>query len=63
MSGPPDGYPSAAEFGLLRSWLARNGFSQQWIKDVIGNNPGKYTRAELTELLKAALYDLPGSDS
>jgi len=51
--------PTAAEFGLLRAFLARNKFTQSWIQSVIGNAPAGKTRAQITELLKAAIKVLP----
>ena len=55
----PNDYPDAAEFGLLRAYLAINKFTQAWIKEVIGNDPSAYTRAEIADLLKAAMKELP----
>ena len=53
------GTPDAAEFGLLRAFLAINGFSQAWINDSIGTAPDGRTRAEISAELRAALFTLP----
>ena len=55
---PPQGIPTQAEFGALRSFLAQHRpatvTAQEWntqIAAVIGHNPGK-TRAEITQALR-----------
>ncbi|MFW2441123.1 MAG: hypothetical protein ACN4GR_17330 [Arenicellales bacterium] len=55
----PNEMPDASEFGQLRSYLARNGFKQAWIRAAIGNNPSGRTRAEITGVLIAELKVLP----
>jgi len=55
---PPDEMPSAAEFGLLRAYLARNDVSQAQIKEWVGIRPDGRTRAEITDELKAHLLEL-----
>lgn len=47
--------PDAAEFGLLRAYLARQGVSQQWIGEHTDKDK---TRAENAEMLKAAMKEL-----
>jgi len=54
----PNETPSAAEFGLLRAYLARNGVSQAQIKEWVGNKPDGRTRAEIADGLKAHLVEL-----
>lgn len=54
----PDGVPSAAEFGLLRAYLARAGVSQAQITEWIGVKPDGRTRAEITDELKSHLLEL-----
>ena len=46
---PPNGIPAAAEFGLLRAYLAQNGYTQVQIKTAIGATPNKRTRAQITD--------------
>jgi len=46
---PPNEPPSNAEFGLLRAYLAQNGYSQAQIKDAIGNKPNGKTRQQITQ--------------
>lgn len=41
----------ANAWGKLRSLLARNGYSQRWIKDTIGSNLGGRDKAEIIPLL------------
>lgn len=45
--------PDAAEFGLLRAYLALQGVSQADITSVIGSNVGGQSRKEITDKLKA----------
>jgi len=47
---PPNGPPDAAEFGLLRAYLARAGMSQKQIKAAIGERDGR-TRREIAAAL------------
>lgn len=54
----PNEKPDAAEFGLLRAFLAQQGFTQQWIQDNTGS-PNELTRAEITSQLKEAMKILP----
>ena len=49
---PPHEIPGAAEFGLLRAHLAKNGWSQAQITAAIGNNPAGRSRAEIATELK-----------
>ncbi len=67
MPRPTDTF-SAAEFGQLRAFLAKPqgkppnqtpGFTQAWINSVIGTAPAGRTRAQITDLLRAALRILP----
>ena len=44
----PNEIPSQAEFGLLRSYLAKRKFSQSQIKEAVGDNPNGKTRHEIT---------------
>lgn len=55
---PPNEVPSAAEFGLLRAYLARAGVSQAQITEWIGVKPDGRTRAEITSELKIHLLGL-----
>ena len=55
--------PSASEFGQLRSYLAKNKFSQSWIASVIGTNHGGKTRDEIVSLLKTAMRNLPKTNA
>jgi len=54
----PNETPSAAEFGLLRAYLARRGVSQAQISEWIGIKPDGRTRAQITDELKAHLVEL-----
>ena len=57
----PNDVPSQSEWGQLRSWLAQNGFSQQWINDNIGNNRGNRERSVITDDLIDGYEVLPKS--
>ena len=46
--------PSNA-WGQLRSYLARQGYSQAWIEEAIGGNPGGRSKLEIIGLLQEAL--------
>jgi hypothetical protein len=48
----PNGVPGAAEFGLLRAYLAQRGMSQVQINAAIGNTPQGRTRAEIADALR-----------
>ena len=48
----PNETPPAAEFGKLRSYLARAGYTQQQITDAIGSTPNNRSRAEIAEQLE-----------
>lgn len=54
----PDGIPGAAEFGLLRAFLAQKGVSQAQITAWIGIVPNNRTRSEITDALIAGLLAL-----
>jgi len=43
--------PSAAEFGLLRAFLARQGMRQAQINQAIGGNVGGRSRAAIADAL------------
>ncbi|KKL83461.1 hypothetical protein LCGC14_1974490 [marine sediment metagenome] len=58
-SKPRDGTPSAAEFGQIRQYLARNGVSQAGITEVIGIGAQRRSRAEIVEELRAWLKTRP----
>ena len=58
-SKPRNGEPPANEFGMLRSHLARMGVSQAQIKEVIGTGAKGRSRAEICDLLRAWMKDLP----
>lgn len=45
---PPHGVPNAAEFGLLRAYLAKNGWKQKQINDAIGTKVNGRNRLEIT---------------
>lgn len=49
---PKNGVPSAAEFGLLRAYLAQNGVSQADITDAIGIGAQGRSRDEITTELR-----------
>ncbi len=51
----PSGRPTAAEFGELRAYLAKNKVSQAEIEAAIGKTVSGRNRAEIVELLKAWL--------
>ncbi len=53
-----DGMPDAAEFGLLRAYLAQTGVSQAQIIEWVGISPDGRTRAEITDELKSHLLEL-----
>lgn len=59
MAKSPNGVPTAAEFGLIRAYLARAGVSQAQVEAVIGKTVNKRTRAQLADLLKLWLRELP----
>ena len=42
-------------FGLLRAYLAIRGYSQEWIEEAIGGNPGGRSKLEIIESLQEAL--------
>lgn len=46
---------SPEAFGLLRAYLARQGFSQSWIQEHTDNSR---TRGENADALKAAMRDI-----
>jgi len=50
---------SPNEFGMVRSYLARQGVKQAQIKAVIGVGSQGRSRAEIVDLLKAWMHDLP----
>ena len=52
----PNEPPDAAEFGLMRAYLARAGFSQAWIGE---HTDTSLTRAENADMLKAAMKESP----
>jgi len=52
---PPNGMPAAAEFGLLRAFLARQRYSQQQINQAIGVNVGGRSRAAIADALRGWL--------
>ena len=54
-----DEKPTAAEFGLLRAYLARIGVSQAQINSVIGNTVNNRTRAQIANLLINWMKGLP----
>lgn len=54
----PTDVPKAAEFGLLRAYLAQNQMSQAQIKAAIGQRPNGRTRAEIAAELRAWLAEL-----
>ena len=51
--------PSAAEFGLLRAFLAQNRVRQAEIKGVIGGNVDGRDRAAIVAQLREWLKDRP----
>lgn len=55
---PRDEMPSAAEFGLIRAYLARAGVSQAEISAIIGTNVSGRTRAEIAADLVAWIGQL-----
>ena len=54
-----DGETPASDFGLLRSYLARQGVSQAAIKTVIGTGAQGRSRAGITDVLHAWMRELP----
>lgn len=50
---------TAAEFGLLRAYLAKIGVTQAQINAAIGKTANKRTRAQIVDMLRAWLKDLP----
>lgn len=48
----------ANQFGQLRAWMARNGFSQRQINDAIGVGAQGRTRAQITDQLRGYLMQL-----
>ena len=47
--------PDAAEYGILRAYLARQGVPQQWIAE---HTDSAKTRAENADMLKVAMKTL-----
>jgi len=56
---PSGGIPPAAEFGLLRAYLAQEGVSQATINGLLGGSPAGRTREEIAAILRAYLVTLP----
>jgi len=56
---PSGGIPPAAEFGLLRAYLAQEGVSQATINGLLGGSPAGRTREEVAAILRAYLATLP----
>ncbi len=53
------GVPDANEFGMIRSFLARNGVSQAQITAVIGTGAQGRSKADIAALLRAWMRTLP----
>lgn len=52
-ANPPNGTPGAAEFGMLRAYLAQHGMSQAQIRQAIGTGAQGRTRAQIAAELAA----------
>ena len=59
---PESNIPGAAEFGLLRAYLARAGVSQATIRSWIGTGAQGRTRAEIAAIMRERLRDLPKAE-
>ena len=59
ISKPRGDTPPAAEFGLLRAYLAQQGVSQAEITEAIGIGAQGRSRAEITDELRAWLKTRP----
>lgn len=55
---PPNGIPNAAEFGLLRAYLAQQKMSQAQITEAIGIGAQGRTRAEIADELREWLRNI-----
>jgi len=51
--------PNAQDFGLMRAYLAQQGFTQAWINATVGTAPNGRTREQITAELRTAMRTLP----
>jgi len=58
----PTEQPTAAEFGKLIAFMARNGMTAAAARAVIGNNPNGRTRQQITNELIAWLKTRPKAE-
>lgn len=58
-TNPPSASPSAAEFGLLRAFLAQNGVSQAEIDLAVGKSISRRSRAFIANQLREWLARRP----
>ena len=59
---PPTETPSAADWGLMRAYLARLGVPQQDIVELLGNKYDDYTRKQMAENIRNYARDLPKAE-
>lgn len=55
---PPDDIPGAAEFGLLRAYLAQNGWKQAQINQAIGQGVNGRNRRQIADELRTYIKGL-----